>query len=134
MEVVSRCLNDNGLTMLHTIGGNKSQKTLDPWFNKYIFPNSLLPSAKQITSAAEGLLLLEDWHSFGHDYDKTLMAWHKNFLRTWPGIKDKYGDRFFRMWNYYLLGCAAAFRADNTQLWQIVLSKNGVKGGYESIR
>lgn len=134
MKVVHRCLEPDGLFLLHTIGGNKSVSSTDPWINRYIFPNSLLPSPKQITKAAEGLFVMEDWHSFGHDYDKTLMAWHKNFNKNWGRIKEKYDERFFRMWNYYLLCCAGSFRSRKNQLWQIVFSKQGIKGGYKNIR
>ena len=102
----------------------------DPWVNKYIFPNSLIPSAKQIASAAEGWFVLEDWHSFGQYYDRTLMAWYNNFAKNWTKIKDKYDDRFYRMWTYYLLLSAGCFRSRRNQLWQIVFSKKGIKGGY----
>ncbi len=134
MEIVYRSLKDEGLFMLHTIGGNKSVVTTDPWIKKYIFPNSMLPSIKQIGGAIENLFVLEDWHSFGHDYDKTLMAWFHNFDKAWPELKSKYSERFYRMWKYYLLCCAGSFRARKNQLWQVVLSKNGVPGGYRSIR
>jgi cyclopropane-fatty-acyl-phospholipid synthase len=130
MKVVHKCLKADGLFLLHTIGGNNSANSIEPWLNKYIFPNSMLPSAKQITSAAEGLFVLEDWHSFGQYYDKTLMAWYNNFIKNWTKIKDKYDERFYRMWTYYLLLCAGSFRSRRNQLWQIVFSKKGIKGGY----
>jgi cyclopropane-fatty-acyl-phospholipid synthase len=78
----------------------------------------------------EGLFGLEDWHNFGEDYDKTLMEWDRNFRKHWKEIKENYSDEFYRMWDYYLLICAGAFRARSNQLWQIVLSKKGVDGGY----
>lgn len=134
MEVVHRCLKDDGLFVLHTIGGNKSVKTVEPWINRYIFPNGMLPSVKQLGSAIEGLFVMEDWHSFGADYDKTLMAWQANFENNWNKLKPNYNERFHRMWNYYLLSCAGSFRARKNQLWQIVLSKKGVHGGYKSVR
>jgi len=134
MQIAHRCLNDEGLFLLHTIGGNKSVTSTDPWINKYIFRNGMLPSIKQVGAAIEGLFVMEDWHNFSADYDKTLMAWHGNFDRNWPKIKTNYDDRFFRMWKYYLLSCAGSFRARRNQLWQIVLSKKGVPGGYKSIR
>jgi cyclopropane-fatty-acyl-phospholipid synthase len=77
---------------------------------------------------------MEDWHNFGPDYDKTLMAWYNNFVLNWVKIKGNYSERFFRMWKYYLLSSAGSFRARRNQLWQIVLSKNGVQGGYQSFR
>lgn len=134
MKTIHRLLKEDGLFLLHTIGGNKSVIVTDPWTNKYIFPNSMLPSIRQIGASIEDLFVMEDWHNFGNDYDKTLMAWFENFERSWEKIKSNYDERFHRMWKYYLLSCAGSFRARKNQLWQIVLSKNGVPNGYPSIR
>lgn len=134
MKMVNRCLKDDGLFLLHTIGGNESATTTDPWLKKYIFPNSMLPSIKQIGVSIEKLFVMEDWHNFSADYDTTLMAWYSNFENNWEKISSHYDDRFFRMWRYYLLSCAGAFRSRSNQLWQIVLSKYGVPGGLVSIR
>jgi cyclopropane-fatty-acyl-phospholipid synthase len=131
---VSRLLKDNGLFLLHTIGNHKTVKTLDPWIDKYIFPNGELPSAMQITRALEGLFLIEDWHNFGQDYDRTLMAWWQNFDSAWPGLEAKYGRRFHRMWKYYLQSCAGFFRSRQGQLWQLVLSKRSYSDTYRSVR
>jgi cyclopropane-fatty-acyl-phospholipid synthase len=133
-DVARRCLKDGGLFLLHTIGKSVSSRVTDAWIDKYIFPNGVLPSVKQIVSAIEGIFVMEDWHNFGPDYDKTLMVWHQNFEAHWPELKKNYSERFYRMWRYYLLACAGAFRSRSIQLWQIVLSKDGVKGGYISIR
>lgn len=144
MEVVNKNLADDGLFLLHTIGDSVSRVTGDPWINKYIFPGGMLPSVAQIGKAIEGLFLIEDLHNFGAYYDPTLMAWFKNFDVAWsasaragrdgPKLKAKYDDRFYRMWKYYLLACAGTARAREMQLWQIVLSKNGVPDGYTSVR
>ena len=134
MKKVRQCLKDDGLFLLHTIGGNRSVRMTDAWIGKYIFPNSMLPSIKQIGESIENILVMEDWHNFGADYDKTLMAWFNNFNKNWLKLKVKYSERFYRMWKYYLLSCAGSFRSRRNQLWQIVLSKNGVEGGYQSIR
>jgi cyclopropane-fatty-acyl-phospholipid synthase len=134
MEVAHRSLKKHGLFLLHSIANNVSTTHCDPWFNKYIFPNGMLPSVKQLGETIEGLFVMEDWHNFGPDYDKTLVEWYHNFDRHWPLYREKYGVRFYRMWKYYLLSLAGAFRARRIQLWQVVMSKNGVQGGYESIR
>ena len=130
MEVVHRCLKDDGLFLLHTIGRNQSGRATEPWINKYIFPNGMTPSAQQISAASEGLFVVEDWHNFGQDYDATLMSWNKNFQNNFDKLKDLYDDRFKRMWEYYLLMCAGTFRSRRNQLWQLVMSKSGIKGGY----
>lgn len=133
-EKARTLLEADGLMLLHSIGGNLSQTHGDPWSEKYIFPNGMLPSIKQIGAALEDVFVMEDWHNFGADYDATLMAWHANFEAAWPALKSAYSERFYRMWRYYLLSFAAVFRARHTQLWQLVLSPTGVKGGYISIR
>ena len=134
MEVVNRCLRDDGLLLLHTIMSNTSGHTIDPWTEKYIFPNAMLPSPKQIGAAAEGLFVIEDVHNFGADYDRTLLEWHRRFEDGWPHISEQYGERFRRMWRYYLLTTAGGFRVRRNNLWQVVLSKKGVPGGYRSVR
>ena len=128
--VADKCLKDGGLFLLQTIGSNASTSSSDPWTGKYIFPNSMLPSLKQLTGAVERLFIVEDIHGFGPDYDKTLLAWEHNFVKNWPKINR--GERFYRMWRYYLLSSAGSFRARHIQLWQLVLSK-GVTH-YESVR
>lgn len=134
-KIAERNLNDDGLFLLHTIGEVRSTKSTDAWTHKYIFSNGMLPSISQLGKAIEGLFVMEDWHNIGADYDKTLMCWYNNFITNWDYLKNKYNERFFRMWKYFLLSSAGAFRARNkNQLWQIVLSKNGVLGGYNPIR
>lgn len=134
MNVVRKLLNRDGLMLLHTIGRNISLTRTDPWIEKYIFPNSMVPSPRQITKALEGVLVVEDWHNFGPDYDRTLMAWLRNFEQAWPELSTIYDERFYRMWRFYLCAAAAVFRARDNHLYQIVLSPNGVSGGYRSIR
>ncbi|SFU02970.1 cyclopropane fatty acyl phospholipid synthase [Halomonas saccharevitans] len=133
MDVANRCLKDDGLFLLHTIGKNVRDTSPDPWLDKYIFPNGELPALGHVTDAAEELFVVEDLHNFGADYDRTLMAWHENFEAAWPQFADTYGERFYRMWRYYLLSCAGAFRARDIQLWQFVLSKKGKLGGYRRV-
>ena len=130
MEVARRCLNEDGLFLLHTIGRNSPSRSTEPWTNKYIFPNGMIPSSSQLSNSSQGLFVIEDWHNFGQDYDTTLMAWNTNFQNSYESLKQKYDERFKRMWEYYLLMCAGSFRSRRNQLWQIVLSKNGLKGGY----
>ena len=134
LQTVRRLLASDGLFLLHTIGSNVSLTANDPWIERYIFPNSMLPSMAQIAQAAEGSWVIEDWHNFGIDYDRTLLCWHERFERRWPEIAAKYGERFRRMWRFWLLSSAAAFRARSNQLWQIVMSPHGVPGGYTEVR
>jgi cyclopropane-fatty-acyl-phospholipid synthase len=135
MEKAYNCLKDGGLFLLHTIGrDDTSSLTVDQWIGKYIFPNSLIPSMKQITTATEGLFIVEDVHNIGFHYDATIMSWVKNFDSNWDRLKAHYDNRFYRMWKYYLLSSAGSFRSRYLQVWQIVFSKRGVPGGYLSVR
>ncbi|MGD2117559.1 MAG: cyclopropane fatty acyl phospholipid synthase [Chromatiales bacterium] len=133
-DTVADLLKDEGLFLLHTIGIYKTTSRVDPWIDKYIFPNGKLPSAEELGNALNHRLLIEDWHNFGQDYDRTLMAWWQRFDAAWPSLEHKYGKRFYRMWKYYLLSCAGFFRARQGQLWQLVLGKRTRKSQYRSIR
>jgi cyclopropane-fatty-acyl-phospholipid synthase len=129
-EVARRCLKDDGLFLLHNIGTNQAPGRPDPWIEKYIFPNSVIPAASQVAAALEGLFVVEDWHNFGADYDLTLSAWRANFDAAWPTLANRYDERFRRMWHFYLAVSTAVFRSRRDQLWQLTLSPHGVPGGY----
>ena len=133
-NTVHALLAEDGLMLLHTIGDFATHDTTDPWINKYIFPNGQIPSARRITQAIEPHLVIRDWHEFGPDYDKTIMAWWENFDRAWPDLSHKYDQRFYRMWKYYLHSCAGFFRSGQGQVWQIVLTKRGDCPDYLSYR
>ncbi|WP_404296798.1 cyclopropane fatty acyl phospholipid synthase [Halomonas sp.] len=126
-ETVAQQLAPDGLFLLHTIGANRSEISADPWINKYIFPNGVLPSAMHIARTSEDHLLLEDWQNFGPDYDPTLMAWLENFDTHWHEVAANYNERTRRMFRYYLAVCAGAFRARHLQLWQVVFSRDRPK-------
>lgn len=134
ISVIRHLLKDNGLFLLQVIGRDTSARKADPWISKYIFPHGMLPSIQQIGRALETKMVMEDWQNYGPNYDKTLLAWFKNFDTHWNQLRDRYDDRFYRMWKYYLLSCAGAFRSRTAHLWQIVLSKDGIPGGYQPIR
>lgn len=134
MESAHKNLTNDGLFLLHSIGGNTSVQHTDPWIDKYIFPNSMLPSIRQIGTAAEGLFVMEDWHNFGPYYDRTCMAWLEKFEDNWKELSQHYNDTFYRMWRYYLSVSAASFRARKNQLWQVVFTKPGYRQLYQTIR
>lgn len=128
------CLHHDGLMLLHSIGGDRSTNRTDPWIARYIFPNSMLPSAAQLARAVEGRFVIEDWHNFGADYDRTLQAWRSNIESAWNTLPARYDERFRRMWRYYLAASMAVFRSRRAQLWQLLLSPGGVPGGLRVAR
>lgn len=133
-QIAHNHLASDGLFLVHTIGSNESVTHGDPWLTKYIFANGMLPSIKQLARAAENLFIIEDLHNFGAYYHNTMQAWFENFDKNWPNIKKDYDERFYRMWKYYLQSFSAVLWARKAQLWQIVMSKEGIVGGYESVR
>lgn len=133
MSVARRCLRSNGLFLLHTIGRNDTGHGTDPFIHKYVFPNGELPSVAQVGLACEPHFIVEDLHNFGADYDRTLMNWHTNFEAAWPRFAERLGERFHRLWRYYLLMCAGAFRARDIQLWQWVMAMPGRPGVYPRV-
>ena len=133
-RAVRRATKDDGLFLLQTCGQDASRAIADPWIDRYVFPNGCIPSPAQVTAAAEGHFALEDLQNIGAHYDLTLVNWWARFERAWPRFRGRYGDRFFRMFRYYMLSCAGAFRARQMQLFQAVWSPQGVPGGYEAVR
>jgi cyclopropane-fatty-acyl-phospholipid synthase len=126
MEVVHRCLEREGIAVLHTIGANESQKHGIPFFEKYVFPNAASPSIAQLGRAMENLFVLEDVHNIGPDYRPTLLSWWRNFDAGYPTLdQKKYDRRFYRMWRFYLLAAAGAVAARESQLWHLVLTHIG---------
>jgi len=133
-DTALRLLRDDGLFLLHTIGNYKTLRQVDPWIARYIFPNGKVPSAEELASVLNDRFIIEDWHNFGQDYDRTLMSWAARFEAAWPGLADRYGEQFYRMWRLYLLTCAGYFRSRQGQLWQLVLSKRTRSTEYRSLR
>lgn len=133
-EVADRCLKRDGLFLLHTIGTQEHPSTPDPWIEKYIFPNSAIPALSDLVEAFRCRFVLEDWHNFGLDYDRTLEAWYHNFERAWPQLRACYGEEFRRLWHYYLAASAASFRTRRNQLWQLVLAPQERNVAYRGVR
>ena len=131
-----RALRPGGLALLHTIGRDRAGRFhgIDPWIEKYIFPNGQLPSMAEILSAVRPHFVVEDCQNIGPDYDRTLMAWHERFNAAWPTLSSRYDDRFRRMWSYYLQCCAACFRVRNTHVWQYVFACPEARGSYLGAR
>jgi cyclopropane-fatty-acyl-phospholipid synthase len=125
MQLVDRLLAPGGVAFVHTIGGNVPRSHIEPWFDKYIFPNAVLPTLARLATAMEGIFIPEDVHNIGEHYDRTLMAWWHNFDAAWPTLRARYGETFYRRWKYYLLSCAGAFRARSQQLYQLVMTRPG---------
>jgi cyclopropane-fatty-acyl-phospholipid synthase len=128
MGVVHQMLKPDGLFLLHTIGNCEKTIVVDPWIEKYIFRNSMAPAMSQLSDAAEGKFVIEDWENYGHHYVPTLQSWYDRFNANWDRIraipaKRPFDERFRRLWNYYLMSCKAAFEVEKLHLWQLVMTR-----------
>lgn len=125
LRAIANSLGNEGRFLCQGICNPISGWQLDPWMRRYIFPNSILPSLARLTKAAEGLFLIEDVRNIGPHYDSTLIAWENNFRQAWPRFAERYDERFRRMWRFYLLSCAGAFRARGLQVYSILFTTGG---------
>lgn len=128
-EIIEASLKADGLFGLQAIIGTGE---VDSFISTRIFPNGRLPSPQDIVNKTKNLLQIKHWESFGTDYDKTLLAWESNFRKNWNKISQLtdtsgeflYDTKFYRMWRYYLLCCAATFRIGFNDVAQIIMSKH----------
>jgi cyclopropane-fatty-acyl-phospholipid synthase len=136
MRVAHDSLTEDGIFLLETIGDNVSRSECNPWFQKYIYqaPTSMFPSIREIAAAAERRFVVEDWHNFGADYGPTLRAWYDRLAARKDEVVARHGERFWRMWEFYLLSCAGAFAARAYQNWQILLAKRALPQGFRQFR
>lgn len=131
-STISRCLKPGGIALVHTIANNRSFKTSSnaPWIIKYIFPNGFLPSMSQMAKFSEGNLVIEDVQNIGPDYDRTLLEWNQRFQQAVSNGEIFKSKVFVRMWEFYLLYCAAGFRTRSNQVYQVAYTKRK-RGRYD---
>jgi cyclopropane-fatty-acyl-phospholipid synthase len=123
MLTIKKLLKEGGLTLLHTITHTK-ENPVNSWIEKYIFPGGYIPSLREVI----WLLPDYDFHvidieSLRMHYAMTLDCWAEGFEKHVGKVREKYGDRFVRMWRLYLRSCAASFRVSGLNVYQILFSK-----------
>lgn len=133
-DVISKALKPEGLALIHTIGSVERTHRTDEWIDRYVFPGGRLPSAVDLCKGLEKKFIIEDWESFGTDYERTLRCWHENLLQSKQNQDLVLDDRGYRFWKFYLLSCAGFFRSRQGQLWQVVLSRPERTDTYRSWR
>lgn len=122
-SVVDRCLREEGMGLIHTIGRNKPG-LMNSWIEKRIFPGAYPPSLKEMMDIFEpnGLSVL-DVENIRLHYAKTLTHWLERFNANEDKIKDMFDADFTRAWRLYLAGSLSAFTAAHLQLFQVVFSR-----------
>ena len=125
-QMLSRVLASGGRGLLHTIGCNAVRNRHDPFFQKYIFPNSNQPRLSEIAENLErNCLPILDVENMVRHYAPTTVAWLRKFQRNRHTLDtNRYDDTFLRMWEYYLCCGIAGALASSSALYQVLFAKD----------
>ena len=122
---IERLLNDNGVSLIHTIGSVKPPRDPHPWITKYIFPGGYTPSLSEVASPIEKAgLVVSDIEVLKLHYSHTLRHWKENCIKNKVKIIDMFDEKFFRMWEFYLASCEMAFKWGDQVVYQFQLTKD----------
>ncbi len=128
---LAELLSEDGVALIHTIGKTGMARPTNPWIHKYIFPGGVNPSLSQIMKALEPSgLMLADIEVLRQHYAKTLLHWNERFQQHRQEIATFMGEEFCRMWEFYLLVCAASFESSDLVVYQLQVTKqHGIVSG-----
>ncbi len=122
---VEKLLNNDGVSLIHTIGSVNPPRDPHPWVTKYIFPGGYTPSLSEVTTPIEKAgLIVSDIEVLKLHYSHTLRHWKENCIKNREKITEMFDERFFRMWEFYLTGCEIAFKWGDQVVYQFQLTKN----------
>ena len=122
---VEKLLNNNGVSLIHTIGSVSPPRDPHPWITKYIFPGGYTPSLSEVTTPIEKAgLIVSDIEVLKLHYSHTLRLWKENCIKNREQIIEMFDERFFRMWEFYLAGSEIAFKWGDQVVYQFQLTKN----------
>ena len=122
---VEKLLNDDGVSLIHTIGSVNPPRDPHPWVTKYIFPGGYTPSLSEVTTPIEKAgLIVSDIEVLKLHYSHTLRHWKENCIKNKAQIIEMFDERFFRMWEFYLTGCEIAFKWGDQVVYQLQLTKS----------
>jgi cyclopropane-fatty-acyl-phospholipid synthase len=122
---ISSLLKEDGMALLHSIGCSTGPSRPNPWLSKYIFPGGYCPALSEtLTTVEPAGLYVTDVEILHHHYAETLRHWRTRFLASQKKVKELWGERFFRMWEFYLASCEVAFRKRGYMVFQIQMVRN----------
>ena len=125
MTDLIKLLKDSGIFLLHTIGKKGKPAATSSWIRKYIFPGGYIPSLSEIIKVCEQHdINIADIEILHHHYEHTLKHWYNNLLKNKGKVIEMFDERFFRMWEFYLLISQYSFRNMGNVVFQILISKN----------
>ena len=122
---INKLLNDDGISLIHTIGSVNPPRDPHPWITKYIFPGGYTPSLSEVVRPIEKAeLIVSDIEVLKLHYSYTLRHWKENCLKNKDQIIKMFDLRFFRMWEFYLTSCESAFKWGDQVVYQFQLTKD----------
>ena len=122
---VEKLLTKDGVSLIHTIGSVNPPRDPHPWITKYIFPGGYTPSLSEVTAPIEKAgLVVSDIEVLKLHYSHTLRHWKENCIANKQKIIEMFGEKFFRMWEFYLASCESAFKWGDQVVYQFQLTKN----------
>ena len=121
---VAKMLTEDGVALIHTIGSNMTPRDPHPWISKYIFPGGYTPSLSEVAGPIEKSgLIISDLEVLRMHYSHTLRNWKERFMGKKDEVLKMFDEKFFRMWEFYLVGCELAFKWGDQVVFQFQLSK-----------
>ena len=122
---IQKLLNDDGVSLIHTIGSVNPPRDPHPWITKYIFPGGYTPSLSEVITPVEKAgLIVSDIEVLKLHYSYTLKHWKENCIKNKEQIIKIFDEKFFRMWEFYLASCESAFKWGDQVVYQLQLTKN----------
>ncbi len=122
---IDNLLNDDGVSLVHTIGSVNPPRDPHPWITKYIFPGGYTPSLSEVVTPVEKAgLIVSDIEVLKLHYSHTLRHWKENCIKNKIQIINMFDEKFFRMWEFYLASCESAFKWGDQVVYQFQLTKN----------
>jgi len=122
---INNLLNDDGVSLVHTIGSVNPPRDPHPWITKYIFPGGYTPSLSEVVTPVEKAgLIVSDIEVLKLHYAHTLRHWKENCIKNKIQIINMFDEKFFRMWEFYLASCESAFKWGDQVVYQFQLTKN----------
>jgi cyclopropane-fatty-acyl-phospholipid synthase len=120
---VAELLREDGVALIHSIGRSDGPYPTNPFIKKYIFPGGSLPALSEVLPAVESSgLTVCDVEILRLHYAETLRHWRDRFVQHWDEAAKLKGEKFCRMWEFYLAGSEASFRFQNLMVFQIQLA------------
>jgi len=122
---IEKLLNDDGVSLIHTIGSVNPPRDPHPWITKYVFPGGYTPSLSEVVIPIEKAnLIVSDIEVLKLHYSHTLRLWKENCVNNKEQIIKLFDEKFFRMWEFYLASCESAFKWGDQVVYQLQLTKN----------